>query len=275
MARITVPEIQWSLEDFRVPTDVSLSTLRLNLDEVEASPRCINIALKDCFRRDGPRVGGVVMVSGESVANNIEILRNEPYSNYNCAIIDVSSGQGPSLREVLGELQRIALELGIRTKKGGAIDFSKIKPVTGTYGMVSNTESVHCDAYLENIQTKRILLARFRGAYGFGSRGADDAHFIRVTLDTLCATFDPDGIVVDFRSLDYEFGDDISIVTYKFHDADAPSFAVVRESQVPFFVGASIECYAISDREAMERVVDRINSWIPKSPVVFLKRKAP
>lgn len=271
MEEVAIPKVLWCLQDFQLPGKGALSILRLNASDLVGLERFINIALHQCFRRDGPRIGGVVSIAGADAIDDLEGLMRKPYENSNCIAICASSSQALLEREELEGLRKVALNLGIKTKKGGEIDLSKMAPAAGVFEVSAGAASVSYGAYLAAVKQKKILVMRFRGLYERASRGADAAEFISLILDLYCAKFDPDGILVDFKSLDYEFGDDISISTYKFHDSSAPVFAIVRDSQVPLFNGAAIECYPMSDGEALERLVDRMRDWTPSSPVSFWK----
>ena len=53
----------------------------------------------------------------------------------------------------------------------------------------------------------RILIVQFSGQYGTGSEGNDDAAFMSGALAAGVATWRPQGVVLDLRELQYEWGD--------------------------------------------------------------------
>ncbi len=56
----------------------------------------------------------------------------------------------------------------------------------------------------------RILCVTFQGVYGYGSAGNSDARFMKAVVHLGCEAFDPKGIVLDFRQLDYQWGDEMA-----------------------------------------------------------------
>ena len=271
MEEVAIPKVLWHLQDFHIPRNGALSILRLHASDIAGSECFMNIALNQCFRRDGPRIGGVVSIAGVDTADDAKDWMQRPYANSNCIAICTASSHPLRRQEELEGLHKLALDLGIKTKKGKEIDLTKIAPAAGIFELGASAESISYNAYLAAAKGRNILTMRFRGIYERGSRGTDAANFISPILDLYCAKFNPDGIVVDFKSLSYEFGDDISISTHKFHDSSSPAFAIVHNSQIPSFRGASIECYAMNDDEALDLMIDRIRDWTPSHPVSFLK----
>ena len=87
-------------------------------------------------------------------------------------------------------------------------DLSKLEDVS------LNISSVQCSCQrwdLRKIHRAGGLLT-FTGTYLHGSAGSDDARFIRWRIDEFCDLGYPlliDGLVVDCRSLDYEWGDNL------------------------------------------------------------------
>ena len=55
-----------------------------------------------------------------------------------------------------------------------------------------------------------ILVVGFGGEYCFGHRGNPDAVFMKGVVELGKALFNPFGVVLDLRGLDYRWGDQIS-----------------------------------------------------------------
>jgi hypothetical protein len=73
----------------------------------------------------------------------------------------------------------------------------------------------------------------FRGTYGHGSAGKDDALFIRWRIRELCELHDPgpiSGLLVDFRDMTYTWGDDLTVDAGPF-DRE-PVRVIVRPAQL-------------------------------------------
>lgn len=95
-------------------------------------------------------------------------------------------------------------------------------------------------------------LVTFRGTYLSGSAGVDDARLIRWKLEQVYELFRPDGIVIDCRELEYNWGDDLHfperepdrtdnfplLVVLRPDQQDAYSFAVSLENQRLDLLGA-------------------------------------
>jgi hypothetical protein len=59
---------------------------------------------------------------------------------------------------------------------------------------------------------KEILVIKYSGEYGFGSRGNPDARFMCALAEAAISYYDPDGIVLDISELKYEWGDMLEMV---------------------------------------------------------------
>jgi len=68
-----------------------------------------------------------------------------------------------------------------------------------------------------------ILVISFHGNYRYGSAGKPDAGLIKGLIKTGGSVFDPFSIIIDFRELEYNWGDDLDL---SFEEA-APIKAVV------------------------------------------------
>ena len=82
-------------------------------------------------------------------------------------------------------------------------------------------------------------LATFVGTHKHGSAGSDDARFIRWRIDEFCDLGYPlliDGLVVDCRNLNYEWGDNLDF-TPSNKPIEFPTLVVIAESQREAFSG--------------------------------------
>jgi hypothetical protein len=59
---------------------------------------------------------------------------------------------------------------------------------------------------------KDILVIKYSGEYGVGSRGNPDAGFMCALAEAAISYYDPDGIVLDISELKYEWGDMLAMV---------------------------------------------------------------
>jgi len=76
----------------------------------------------------------------------------------------------------------------------------------------------------------RVLRIRFEGRCGVGSQGNGDAHCMRAMSRAAFDMLDPDGLVLDFSALTYEWGDMMSRVLDlpdAWRELDEPPFAIV------------------------------------------------
>lgn len=67
--------------------------------------------------------------------------------------------------------------------------------------------------YVWSFKQARLGLIAFHGTYALGSAGKKDAQFIKWRIDEFCVAepYRIDGLVIDFRGLDYQWGDDMEI----------------------------------------------------------------
>lgn len=88
----------------------------------------------------------------------------------------------------------------------------------------------------------------FTGRYKSGSDGRDDAQFVHRTLQSFYELYPVDGIVIDCRQLDYEWGDDL----------DFPNRSVFRDKQIPLLVVLEIP-QSSAFRYAIDQSCHRFN----------------
>lgn len=70
-----------------------------------------------------------------------------------------------------------------------------------------------CSAWYAKKSRRAGGIITFRGEYRYGSSGTDDARYIKWKIQQFCDIDHPkiDGLIIDFRELDYRWGDDLSI----------------------------------------------------------------
>ncbi|MCA9030834.1 MAG: hypothetical protein KDA66_08500 [Planctomycetaceae bacterium] len=82
-------------------------------------------------------------------------------------------------------------------------------------------------------------LVTFAGTYKHGSAGSDDARFIRWRINEFCDLGYPlliDGLVIDCRALNYEWGDDLYFAPSN-KPIDFPTLVVISDSQREAYSG--------------------------------------
>ena len=59
-----------------------------------------------------------------------------------------------------------------------------------------------------------ILRLAFKGEYGFGCKGNPDATYLHSVIASALLAWEPEGVVLDFRNLRYEWGDEMAGVLF-------------------------------------------------------------
>jgi hypothetical protein len=77
----------------------------------------------------------------------------------------------------------------------------------------------------------------------------------------VCARTDPAGMVVDLSELDYQYGDDLHVGTYKFRGARSPIVVIAKPEQVEAYRGAGINCIVDDRPAALALAVERSIEW--------------
>ncbi|MFF2118751.1 hypothetical protein ACFVXH_15660 [Kitasatospora sp. NPDC058184] len=108
-------------------------------------------------------------------------------------------------------------------------------------------------------------IIRFDGDYRPGSAGADDALFIGWKIGEFCDIDDPfkiQGLVVDFRGLNYEWGDNLSLFrARRLRAAGRPVLVVVRPESKDAFAG----CLGEDDlRIDIEQATQEVDDFLRK-----------
>ena len=83
-------------------------------------------------------------------------------------------------------------------------------------------------------------IIRFSGTYRPGSQGSDDAMFIKWRINEFCDLELPErisGLLVDFRDLEYTWGDDLEVQPERLRRIGAPVRVVVSEDRWSSFEG--------------------------------------
>ena len=96
-----------------------------------------------------------------------------------------------------------------------------------------------------------ILVIKYSGKYGIGSAGNKDAQFMFAKGEYGLNLFEPSGAILDFRELEYEWGDMLDLVlnvgSNQYIDSEFP---------IALIVGDKCE-------EAISTLIHRINSKEP------------
>lgn len=99
-----------------------------------------------------------------------------------------------------------------------------------------------CKYYVWKIPKMQKLagLIVFSGTYAYGSAGSDDALFIKWRINEFCELELPQkisGLVVDFRILDYQWGDDLDVYPQEIRRLGQPVRIVVTPERYEAFKG--------------------------------------
>lgn len=97
-----------------------------------------------------------------------------------------------------------------------------------------------CHAWVAGSSGYAGGIIRFHGEYRHGSAGAGDALFIEWRIEEFCDVQDPvqiQGLVVDFRDMRYEWGDDLDVPARRLRSMELPVLAVVSPEAKGFFNG--------------------------------------
>lgn len=100
-----------------------------------------------------------------------------------------------------------------------------------------------------------VLVVEYRGAFGEGSSGRDDARYIEATASAAALAWPHAGLILDFSQLSYGFGDEMASVFALGYGADGRPrpFAVVtgpdcragleslQEGEEPSFLASDLD----------------------------------
>ncbi len=97
----------------------------------------------------------------------------------------------------------------------------------------------------------------FHGTYRIGSAGHDDATSIQWAIDEFCERFRPHALILDARQLDYQWGDDLSLLPRDF-DIPLERVRVILnpEQTKPFEHAVPKDCLVTDVAAAFEALVD-------------------
>ncbi len=101
---------------------------------------------------------------------------------------------------------------------------------------------IQTNYYTWKIPNTQLLagLIVFSGTYLPGSSGSDDALFIKWRINEFCELELPQtisGLVVDFRNLDYQWGDDLDVHPQRLRRLGKPVRIVVAQERYEAFKG--------------------------------------
>ena len=222
-------------------------------------PRLANLCLSECFGAPEDRVGGVVSFPKSYPTATKEEILNHPFRLLNCVAAE-ADGDLISTAEIQG-LAQVCTAQKIKTKNGRPVDPRNLNSTPGIFVIESNSRTIKSVAEVHAEGAMRIGLVRFSGIYRQGSEGLDEAILIGRVLNMFCVMVDPDGLIVDMSDLDYRYGDDLHVSTYKFHGARSPIVVVVKPHQLDAYRSAGINCIGSDWSAAMDLAVARATEW--------------
>lgn len=247
-----------ALIDFFVSKETFVSIVKFDsIKKINGSNIYKNICIDECFEID-IRLGGILSFdSGEDELEAVKIL-TFPYNQGRILPINSGNNEGViSGNEFLG-LNKILSELKIKTKKNKAINSRELKFEISEFDVIPFSEFISYRAFSFTEKEKKFVGVEFTGVYRYGSAGVDEAKFIDRILDLICAQEEPDAMIVDLTKLDYEFGNDIDIATYKFTTMNAPIITISNASNLERLRGAGISCHAIEMPQAINMALARL-----------------
>ena len=105
---------------------------------------------------------------------------------------------------------------------------------------------------LPSYPQSNVLIVAFEGTYGIGSKGNGDANFINAIIAGARAAWEASSFVLDYRSMDYEWGDGLTVATGQ-EKLTAEEYRMLG----PFFPSPICSATLISDRnrEAIHSLV--------------------
>lgn len=82
---------------------------------------------------------------------------------------------------------------------------------------------------------KNLFYLKFSGDYPTGSKGESEGKFIGLKLNQVTRSHSIDGIIIDFKHLNYTWGDDIDIYPFQFKKANRPLQFIFNPEQLEYF----------------------------------------
>lgn len=263
MTLIALPKLSVPLLDFPVGDGRFISLVRVReMEFALREPKLANLCLSECFDAPERRIAGAVSFAKSiSPAIKNEIL-SQPFQLVSCVAVDGDDDSKSISPIELQGLARVCAEQKLKTKKGKPVDPRDLEAGPGTFAIDSSSATIRSTAEVVTERSLRIGIVRFGGTYRPGSEGLEDAVLIGRVLNMFCITIDPDGMIVDLRDLDYRYGDDLHVSTYKFHGARSPILVVANPHQLDALRGAGINCIGSDWPTAMDLAAERAREWI-------------
>ncbi|WP_377155700.1 hypothetical protein ACFJIX_26900 [Roseateles sp. UC29_93] len=228
---------------------------------VHDAPKLANLALGECFDSSENRAGGALSFSKKfSTAGRAEIV-SQPFGLLNCVVVEAGEEFASVSPAEWQGLMQVCVERKLRTKKGRPVDPRDLDSTAGVFVMDSHSPTIQSAAEIHGEGSMKIGFVRFRGIYRPGSEGLDDAVLIGRVLNMFSVMTDPDGMVVDLSDLDYQYGNDLQVGTYKFRGARSPIVVIAKPNQVDAYRGAGIHCIVSDRRAAMVLAAERAAEW--------------
>ena len=106
-------------------------------------------------------------------------------------------------------------------------------------------------------------LIEFKGTYLYGSSGDDDALFIKWKINEFCELELPQtisGLIVDFRNLDYQWGDNLDVDPQELRRMKKPVRIVVQQEYYEIFKGVLGDQELVTDlKVACSEIIAELN----------------
>ncbi|MDC3955806.1 hypothetical protein [Polyangium jinanense] len=262
MTFVALPKLSVPLLDFHLGGGRLISLVKVNdMGFAYSAPKLANLCLSECFDAPENRLGGAVSFPKDFSPANQAGIMSHPFRLLNCVAVEAGDDLTPISPVELQGLTRVCVERKLKTKKGRPVDPRDLDATPGVFMIDSSSPTIHSAAEVHAEGMMRIGLVRFSGTYRQGSEGLDDAVLIGRVLNMFCAMIDPDGMIVDMSDLDYRYGNDLHVATYKFHGARSPIVVVVKPHQLDAYRDAGINCIGSDGSAAMGLAVERATEW--------------
>jgi len=97
----------------------------------------------------------------------------------------------------------------------------------------TNISDINVLGSLMPFENYKIGLIEVSGSYGYGSEGANDAKYLAWRLNEFVKFAVPDGLIIDYKELHYEWGDDIRLIPFEYNSLSKrkPYRLVLLDSQ--------------------------------------------
>jgi hypothetical protein len=209
--------IRWRNEE--IASLIQGNGMILDLKEVEFETPVELDVIPSQLRTEQKLVRLVVQAQSRSFISS-SFLQNEISTDYERIFSDLAF-----------ELKSSRFDQGRNMAERPNVSSPRLIPVSLTISSLL----FECYTWHSRIDSSIAGYVIFRGQYRRGSAGYEDALFIKWRLNQFCDLLEPSQLIVDLRTLDYEWGDDLSLYPFRFLSSKSPIRFLLRPEQVSFY----------------------------------------